>query len=101
MIVLPPLTLLIAFPLVLGWVKPNPWYGVRTPKTRSSPEIWYRANRMGGIYLTVATLIALLLWALLWPLHLGEALRVALDLLLLAACELVACALMLARVAKM
>ena len=101
MIVLPPVTLLLSIPLVLGWVKPNPWYGVRTRKTRSSPEIWYRANRIGGIYLVVATLIALLLWALLWPLDLGNALRVGLDLLLLAACQLIACALMLARVAKM
>ncbi len=101
MIVLPPLTLLIAIPMALGWVKPNPWYGVRTRKTRSSPELWYRANRMGGIYLTVATLIALLLWAVLWPLDLGSALRVGLDLLLLALCQLVACAVMLARIAKM
>lgn len=101
MIVLPPLTLLIAFPLLLGWVKPNPWYGVRTRKTRSSPEIWYRANRMGGICLAVATMIALLLWAVLWPLDIGNALRVGLDLLILAACDLLACAVMLARVAKM
>lgn len=101
MIVLPPLTLLISIPLVLGWVKPNPWYGVRTRKTRSSQEIWYRANRVGGICLMAATLIALLLWALLWPLDLGEALRVVLDLVILAACQLIACAVMLARVAKM
>jgi uncharacterized membrane protein len=99
--VLPPLTLLVSIPLILGWVKPNPWYGVRTRKTRSSPGIWYRANRMGGICLALATLIALALWALLLPLDLGNALRVAADLLILAICDLAACAVMLARVAKM
>ncbi len=101
LIVLPPFTLLISIPLVLGWVKPNPWYGVRTRKTRSSPEIWYRANRMGGICLIVATLLALAVWALLLPLDLGNALRVALELAVLAICDLAACAVMLARVAKM
>jgi uncharacterized membrane protein len=101
LIVLPPLTLLVAIPLILGWVKPNPWYGVRTSKTRSSPEIWYRANRMGGIWLVVATLIAVGAWAILLLVPLGEGVRVPLELAILAVCDLVACGVILARVAKL
>jgi len=101
LIVLPPLTLLIAIPLILGWVKPNAWYGVRTRKTRSSPEIWYRANRTGGIYLVAATLIAVLLWALLLPVAMPQGVRALLNLVILGACELAASVAILTRVAKM
>ena len=38
----------VALPMVLGKVPPNRIYGFRTPKTLSSPNIWYPANRIAG-----------------------------------------------------
>jgi uncharacterized membrane protein len=38
----------LALPLILGKVPPNQLYGFRTPKTLSSPAIWYPANRIAG-----------------------------------------------------
>jgi uncharacterized membrane protein len=31
-----------------GKLKPNPWAGIRTPYTMSSPERWYDTHRGGG-----------------------------------------------------
>jgi hypothetical protein len=101
MVVLPPLTLAISIPLIFGLVRPNRWYGVRTRKTLSSPQLWYRANRVGGICLTVATLAALAVWGLLAWVPMDPPLRVALDLAVLAASVLAASALMLAQVRRM
>jgi uncharacterized membrane protein len=98
---LPPLTVLIAIPMILGWVRPNPWYGVRTRKTRSSPEIWYRANRLGGIYLTMATLAALTMWGMMMFCPMPEELRQPIDLVILAACQGVAGLAILLQVRKM
>jgi serine/threonine protein kinase len=42
----PALVIGTAIPLVMGVVPPNRWYGVRTPKTFSSLDLWYKANRM-------------------------------------------------------
>jgi uncharacterized membrane protein len=44
----------ISRPMVKRRVKPNPWYGFKTPKTLSSEEIWYSANEYCGRALTVA-----------------------------------------------
>ena len=52
--------LLLAIPLIAGRVPPNFWYGVRTPKTMSSRKVWYAANRRGGIYLLIASVVTLL-----------------------------------------
>ena len=38
----------VAQPLVARKVKPNDWYGVRTPKTKANADIWYKANEYGG-----------------------------------------------------
>lgn len=65
MIAVPVVLLGLSIPLIRGRVGPNFLYGVRTRKTLSSPEIWYKANRLGGIYLTVATLAALGVWGVL------------------------------------
>jgi uncharacterized membrane protein len=35
----------VSIPLIFAKIRPNPWYGFRTPKTLSNPEIWYKANR--------------------------------------------------------
>jgi uncharacterized membrane protein len=41
------LTVLSA-PLMWGWVKPNPLYGVRTTKTLGDEKVWYQSNAYGG-----------------------------------------------------
>lgn len=40
-----------AVPMVAGWVPPNPVYGFRTPSTMATPEAWYGANRLMGVYM--------------------------------------------------
>ena len=50
----------LSIPMVLGKVSPNRVYGFRTPKTLSSPSIWYPANRISGWYLISACVIAIL-----------------------------------------
>jgi uncharacterized membrane protein len=44
----------LSVPLVLGKVRPNHIYGFRTPRTLSSPDIWYRANVFSGKAMLVA-----------------------------------------------
>jgi uncharacterized membrane protein len=47
----------IGVPLARGRVRPNAWYGFRTPKTFSSPTIWYEANRIAGIDLIIGGVV--------------------------------------------
>ncbi|MBV9851213.1 MAG: SdpI family protein [Armatimonadetes bacterium] len=47
----------VSIPLILRRVRPNPWYGFRTPKTLSSEHIWYEANAYSGALLLVAGLV--------------------------------------------
>ncbi len=56
---LPILTIVTALPLVMQKVPPNWWYGFRTRKTLSDPQIWYRANYLGGVGLLYAGIISL------------------------------------------
>lgn len=44
----------LGIPLALGKVPPNWFYGFRTPKTLSRPEVWYEANRAFGGEITIA-----------------------------------------------
>lgn len=58
----------VAIPMVQRKVKPNGWYGFRTPKTLSRPDIWYNANEYSGRTLVVAggvTVLAALVFALI------------------------------------
>lgn len=50
----PLLTAGLSVPLILRKVPPNPFYGLRTRRTFSSRRIWYAANRIAGIWLTIA-----------------------------------------------
>lgn len=59
--IFPVLISLIAVPMMMGRVPPNRWYGFRTPKTFSSEQIWYEANRASGWSLFYAGLAMLLL----------------------------------------
>jgi len=38
----------LSVPMILRRVKPNPWYGFRTPKTLADEEAWYEANAYSG-----------------------------------------------------
>jgi hypothetical protein len=67
--ILPALLALIAVPMVLEKVPPNWIYGFRTPKTLSSPDIWYPANRAAGWYMIAASALAMLLNLAVWWMH--------------------------------
>ena len=63
----PLLILLVSLPMILGKVPPNGAYGFRTPKTLSSPEVWYPANRAAGWFVLAAMVISICFnVALLW-----------------------------------
>jgi uncharacterized membrane protein len=42
------LLMLVSGPMIRRRVAPNRFYGFRTPKTLSSPDIWYPANEFSG-----------------------------------------------------
>ncbi len=88
---------LIAVPLILGKVPPNLWYGVRTRKTLSSPALWYKANRMGGICFLASTAAAVAVWTVLLALPMSHPFRPAAYLIILALCQGVGITILLAR----
>ena len=54
-----PLFILMAIPMILKKVPPNPLYGIRTEKllTPGNEELWYKANKYGGQQLLIAGLV--------------------------------------------
>ena len=56
---IPVVMAVLAVPVVLGKVPPNPIYCFRTPKTLSSPGIWYAANRIAGWLLIGAAAVTI------------------------------------------
>lgn len=63
------LALIAAFsvPLILRRVPPNELYGLRTPRTKSNPAVWYPANVFAGWAMTIAAAIStMLVFALPW-----------------------------------
>ena len=54
------LVILICVPMILEMVPPNNWYGFRTRRTVSDPNVWYPANRIAGQYLAVAGTVIVL-----------------------------------------
>jgi len=44
----------LSIPLIQQRVAPNRYYGFRTPRTLSNPEIWYKVNHISGVDLFVA-----------------------------------------------
>jgi uncharacterized membrane protein len=46
---IPLILIALSLPLVFRLVPPNGWYGYRTPRSRSSPQEWYRLNRLAGL----------------------------------------------------
>jgi uncharacterized membrane protein len=59
----------VALPLTLGRIPPNPYYGFRTPKTQSSPSVWYPANRFAGWLLIAASGLTISFNLALWWFH--------------------------------
>ena len=57
--VLPGLAVVFGIPMALGLVPPNRFYGLRTRRTLSSADVWYRANRVCGRCLAIAGIAAL------------------------------------------
>jgi uncharacterized membrane protein len=62
----PLLVIVASIPMALGRVAPNHWYGFRTPKTLSSPEIWYPANRASGWWMVLGGALTILANLMLW-----------------------------------
>ncbi len=38
----------LSVPMILRRVKPNPWYGFRTPRPLADESVWYAANGYSG-----------------------------------------------------
>lgn len=68
---LPAFVMAVSIPLVLNAVPPNGLYGFRTPKTMSSPGVWYPANRRSGWYMIAASLLTICFNLALWATHPG------------------------------
>ncbi len=52
--------IVIAVPLIFKAVPRNGFYGFRTPSTMKDDETWYRANRVGGMLIMIASLLYLI-----------------------------------------
>ena len=57
--IVPLVVLAVSVPMILGKVPPNSVYGFRTPKTLSSQDVWYPANRAAGWLMLVAAVISI------------------------------------------
>jgi hypothetical protein len=40
--------LALALPLALGWVRPNPWYGLKPRRESEDDRLWYQVNAHVG-----------------------------------------------------
>lgn len=47
----------LSVPMIQRWIKPNPFYGFRTPKAFKSDAIWYEINAYSGRRLFIAGLV--------------------------------------------
>ena len=51
------LLIAISLPMMYDKVPPNGFYGFRTPRTLSDPNVWYPANRVAGRNMALAGVI--------------------------------------------
>ena len=65
----PLLVLVLSIPMILGKVPPNSAFGFRTPKTLSSQEVWYPANRAAGWFILAAAVVSICFNVALWWTH--------------------------------
>jgi len=56
-----PVLILLAIPLVLRWVPPNRFYGLRIPATWRNESVWYDANALNGRHFLQLGLLMVLL----------------------------------------
>ena len=52
----------LGFPLAMGWVPPNIFYGVRMPTALKSPHRWYAVNQVGGYVALLVGVIVIAVW---------------------------------------
>jgi len=52
--------MIVSIPLVLGWIPPNRFYGVRTRDTLDDDRLWFSGNRFGGAAILLSSTIYLL-----------------------------------------
>ncbi len=52
--------IIFAIPMLKEKIKPNNWYGFRTTKTLSDPDIWYRANNYSAREMIVSGIVLLI-----------------------------------------
>ena len=59
----------LALPMMYEKIPPNGFYGFRTPRTLSDPNVWYPANRVAGRNLAVAGVIVSTTALVLFAIH--------------------------------
>ena len=59
----------LALPMIYDKIPPNGFYGFRTPRTLSDPNVWYPANRVAGRNLAVAGVIVSTTALVLFAMH--------------------------------
>lgn len=67
------LLMALAIPMIRGWVKPNPYYGFRTPKVMKDPDLWYPANARYGWWMVLTGIIGAMVASLPLVIDIGEA----------------------------
>jgi hypothetical protein len=50
---------LLSVPLILRWVGPNPFYGLRVKATLKDPQLWFDVNSYAGWWMLAAGLSAI------------------------------------------
>ena len=60
LLLIPALMIGLSLPMIFNLIPRNRYFGLRTAKTLSSEKIWYRANRVSGVYFLIAGFVALL-----------------------------------------
>jgi uncharacterized membrane protein len=59
----------LALPMMYDKIPPNGFYGFRTPRTLSDPNVWYPANRVAGRNLALAGAIVSTTALVLFAIH--------------------------------
>ena len=57
---------ILAIPMIMGLIGPNPFYGFRTRKSMSNREVWYEINAYSGWWLLADGLIVALVAAVVY-----------------------------------
>jgi len=67
----------LSVPMMYDKIPPNSFYGFRTPRTLSDPNIWYPANRVAGRNLVIAGVIVATTALVVFSMHKTIPLRTA------------------------